>query len=85
MQTEIILPGRPYTKKNSQKIIVNKRTGRPMIIPSPQYRLYEEACLWRLKTYHGSRFEETLVNIQARYWMPDRRGCGSFGTHPSNS
>ena len=34
------IPIRPVTKKNSQQIIKSK--GRPMIIPSAQYRKYEK-------------------------------------------
>jgi Holliday junction resolvase RusA-like endonuclease len=73
MEVEITLTGRPTTKKNSQKIIVNPATGRPMVIPSRQYRLYEETCLWQLKTYRGPKFEDKLVNLKAVYYMPDKR------------
>ncbi len=69
----IVLTGRPITKKNSQRIIVNRRTGRPMVIPSPQYKIYEEACLWELKAYRGPKFGKALVNVQAHYWMPNHR------------
>ncbi len=72
MEAEITLTGRPITKKNSQRIIVNKRTGRPMVIPSPRYKVYEEACLWQLKTYRGPTFD-TPCNLQAVYYMPNRR------------
>lgn len=46
----IILFGNPTTKKNSQKIIVNQRTGRPMVVQGEKYRWYEQTCLWRLLT-----------------------------------
>ena len=76
MQIEITLPGRPITKKNSQ-VVVKARTREGKIyhrpIPSQAYQAYEEECLWRLKTYRGPRFKETPCNLQAIYWMPDRR------------
>ena len=69
----ITLQGRPITKKNSQKIIVNRTTHRPMIIQSDQYRQYEEACMWILK----GLVEKPLsgrFNLCCKYWMPDKRG-----------
>jgi Holliday junction resolvase RusA-like endonuclease len=67
----ITLPGRPITKKNSQQIVMNRRTKRRQVIQSEYYRAYEEACLWRLKKY---RVKYTgPVQVTARYWMPNRR------------
>ncbi len=68
---KIILPGRPYTKKNSQQIYRNKYTGKPRIAQSEQYQEYEERCLWYLKQYK-ERFEEP-VEVTVLYWMPDKR------------
>lgn len=31
----------PITKKNSQQILTNHRTGKPFIAPSKQYKKYE--------------------------------------------
>lgn len=67
----LILPGRPITKKNHQRIITNRRTGRPRVIQSKDYEAYETACLWHLKKY---RVKYTgPVQVTARYWMPNRR------------
>lgn len=73
MQTEITIPGRPITKKNSQRIIYNKRTKRPQIIQSETYKNYETECLWRLKTYRGPKFKDTKLHVRCKYWMPNRR------------
>ena len=73
MKTEITLTGRPITKKNSSRIVTNRRTGRPMVIPSPQYKIYEEACLWELSAYRGPKFGDKPVNLKAVYYMPNRR------------
>ena len=64
----ITLPGRPITKKNSQVIT---KAGR--IIPSKQYREYEEECLWRLKSYRGPKFGGKKVWLKCEYYMPNRR------------
>ncbi len=76
MKTEIILEGRPITKKNSQVIVdavskTGRRYKRP--IPSKQYRLYEESCLWQLKTYRGPTFESTWLSMTVHYYMPNKR------------
>nr|DAU99984.1 MAG TPA: hypothetical protein [Caudoviricetes sp.] len=36
----------PITKKNSQQILTNHRTGKPFIDPSRQYKKYEQAAMW---------------------------------------
>lgn len=36
----------PITKKNSQQILTNHRTGKPFIAPSRQYKKYEQASMW---------------------------------------
>lgn len=39
MKFVINLP--PITKKNSQQILTNKKTGRPFVMPSAAYKRYE--------------------------------------------
>ena len=72
MKVEITIPGRPTTKKNSQQILRNKRTGKPFVVQSEAYQNYETACLWHLKTYRGPKFTGP-VRVTCRYWMPNRR------------
>ncbi|HHV62353.1 MAG TPA: RusA family crossover junction endodeoxyribonuclease [Firmicutes bacterium] len=72
MKAKIVLPGRPITKKNNQKIINNRHTARPQIIQSDRYRAYEEDCLKHLLTYRGPRFTGP-IKLTARYWMPNKR------------
>ncbi len=68
----ITLSGRPITKKNSQRILVNGTTGKPFVDQSPQYKQYEEECLWRLLSFRAPHYGGKLI-MTARYWMPDRR------------
>jgi Holliday junction resolvase RusA-like endonuclease len=72
IMARLILPGRPMTKKNSEQIIRNARSGKPGIIQSPQYRRYEEACLWYLLSFRAPRFIGQ-VHVTVSYWMPNRR------------
>lgn len=38
----------PVTKKNSQQILTNHRTGKPFIAPSSAYKRYEEQSIYFL-------------------------------------
>ena len=60
-EIKIILQTAPRTKKNSQQIFFNKATGKRMIVPSKQYKEYEQACLWQIR------------RPKCVYYMPTRR------------
>lgn len=59
----------PITKKNSQRIITDRASGKPRVIPSKRYREYETAAGWFLKPL-GIDYP---INIKALYYMPSRR------------
>ena len=42
MTQKYIISLPPITKKNSQQILTNHRTGKPFIAPSRQYKKYEQ-------------------------------------------
>lgn len=67
----------PITKKNSQRIIQLK--GRPMIIPSAQYKAYEKQCEgfipWDVRDINYP------VNVKATYYMPTRRKVDLCNLH----
>ena len=66
---ELVLKGRPITKKNSQIPIITK-TGKRFIIQSKQYRQYEEDCLRQLDfLYHGQPLTGR-IHLEAYYHMP---------------
>lgn len=67
---KIVLLGVPRTKKNSQQIV--KLHGHYCVIPSRQYKDYENACLWQIK---GHRTIDNPVNVKCTYFMPTRRRC----------
>lgn len=67
------LPIKPITKKNSGQIITNPKTGRPFMIPSPQYRQFEKDCLpylYRVKAAVG--VVNYPVNIRCVFYMQKR-------------
>lgn len=79
MQNQIDFPlhfeilGNPITKKNSQNIYTNKKTGRPFISPSTQYKKYKQLAGW---SFHGADTELKInvpVNIKCLYYMETRR------------
>ena len=67
----ITIPLTPITKKNSQRIIWNNRSKRPMIIPSAQYKEYEKAAAEYMPK--GCEPINTPVNVQMVFTMPTRR------------
>lgn len=42
------IPLPPVTKKNSQRIFVNRKTGIPFIAPSSAYKRYEAQAIYFL-------------------------------------
>ena len=62
----------PITKKNSQQILTNHKTGRPFIMPSAKYKQYEREALWFLKPM-PPRPIECRVNIKCLFYLPTRR------------
>lgn len=73
------IPLAPITKKNSQQIINNPRTKRPMIIPSKKYLQYQSDAGAFLRGKF-SRIEDP-VNIKAVYYMPTRRRVDLTNLH----
>ena len=62
----------PITKKNSQQILTNRRTGKPFIAPSRQYKRYEQQAMWyftpKPKAPLSGRYRVATV-----FYMPTRR------------
>ena len=62
----------PVSKKNSQQILTNRKTGRPFIMPSSKYRQYEREAAWFLKP-RPPRPIECEVSVKCLFYMPTRR------------
>lgn len=62
----------PITKKNSQQILTNKKTGKPFIMPSSTYKQYEENAAIFLRP-RPLRPISDPVNVKCVFFMPTRR------------
>lgn len=62
----------PITKKNSQQILTNKKTGRPFIMPSAKYKQYEREAQWFLKPRPPKPIGCSL-NVKCLFFLPTRR------------
>lgn len=77
MTEHYIIPLPPVTKKNSAQVVhtgqkcpVCKRGENVRLLPSKQYREYEEAALWCLQR---EKPINTPVNVQCLFYMPTAR------------
>ena len=66
---EIPLLARP--KKNSQNIIYNPKTKKPMIIQNQRYQNFERECGYFLKKYKMNI--NTPINLKCEFYVPDLR------------
>lgn len=66
------IPLPPVSKKNSQRILINKFTRKPFIAPSKQYTDYEESALWFVPR---NKFIDYPVNVKCLFYMPTKRKC----------
>lgn len=68
----------PVTKKNSQRILKNKKTGKRFIAQSERYKEYEKNCGYFLKSREPI---EEKVNVMALYYMPTKRKVDISNLH----
>ncbi len=66
------IPLAPISKKNSQRIMINRATGKPFIMPSAQYKQYERDAAYFIPR---GVFVNVPVNIKCLFYMPTRRKC----------
>jgi len=69
LSKNIIIPGDPRTKKNSMRIITNRKTGRPFPIPSKAFMQYQKDAGWFLKPWGI----DEPVNLKCVYYMRTKR------------
>ena len=71
-ELKIVLDLCPRTKKNSQQILTNKKTGRSFIAPSGAYKAYEKAALSLMPK--GVRVGiDYPVNVRYLFYMDTHR------------
>lgn len=77
---EFTIQSPPRTKKNHQKIIVNKRTGRPMVIGSDSARGWEADSVLQLKSqWHRDGGLAQPVGLMATFFR--ERKTGDLGNY----
>lgn len=70
---KITIPMPPVTKKNSMRIVRNRKTGKRRIMPSQQYMDYEAEALWHCKRARVQRPIEEPMEVKCLFYMPTRR------------
>lgn len=75
----ITIPLPPITKKNSQQIVINRKTQKPVIIQSKKYLHYEQDCGYFIK--RPNEPIDRPINIKAIYYMPTRRRVDLINLH----
>jgi Holliday junction resolvase RusA-like endonuclease len=60
------------SKKNSQQIIYNRVTKKPMVIQSKIYNQFEKDCAIFLKQY-GKETIDYPVNLKCTFYVKDRK------------
>lgn len=68
----ILLPIIPRSKKNSQKIIYNSKTKKPMIIQNEKYLEFENNCQYFIKK-DFRKMIDFPVNLKCEFYVPDAR------------
>lgn len=74
------IPLTPVTKKNHQRILQNRKTGRPFVAPSEQYKRYEKDALLFIPR---GRTIDYPVNVKCLFYMPTHRICDLTGLEQS--
>jgi len=69
---KIIIPIIPRSKKNSQEIVFNRKTGHRMVIQNKKYTEFEKEC----KKYIPILREPPInypINLKCKFYVPDAR------------
>ncbi len=70
---QAVVPLHPITKKNNQRIVINSRTKRPMILQNEKYTTYENQAGWFLKK--PKQPIDYPVNIECRFYRKNEIRC----------
>ena len=72
-EVKIIIPLAPITKKNSQEIRVNRRTGKRYVAPSDNFTIYQNKCFPYLYQLRSTAAELNYpLNVKCLFYMPKR-------------
>ena len=68
---KILIPVNPRSKKNSQEIVFNRKTGHRMVIQNKRYTEFEKEC-----KKHMPQLETSIdypINLKCRFLVADAR------------
>lgn len=68
-----MIPLNPRTKKNSQQIMINHKTGKPFVMQSSKYKEYEKNAGWFLKKLPKPINEP--VNVKCVFYRETKIRC----------
>lgn len=60
------------SKKNSQQVFINRKTGKPFVSQSKLYKEFEKRCWLYLKPYSDLLIDYP-INLKCIFVVPDRR------------
>lgn len=72
MTYRYLIPTAPVSKKNSQRIATNRKTGKPFIIQSQKYEDYEAHASYFLRPKPPNPIDYP-VTVRCIFYMPTRR------------
>ncbi len=70
---KIVISLPPVSKKNSQDIVFNSKTGRPFIVQSKAYRNYEKNAGYFITGALRNLQISAPTNVKCLFYMPTRR------------
>lgn len=79
MEFKFTIPLEPRTKKNSIRILKNRKTGKQFVAPSKAFEEYQRECGWFITTPEKSINEP--VNVKALYYMGTHRKVDLINLH----
>lgn len=66
---KVIIPGNPTTKKNSNEIHINPKTGQRFVSPSQRFKEYQDMALW----FVPQEGIDYPINLKCVYYREDKR------------
>lgn len=70
---QTMIPLNPKTKKNNQRILTNRKTGKPFVAQNNAYKQYEKDAGWFLK-WHKPPINEP-VNVKCVFYRQNEIRC----------
>lgn len=71
---EAVIRLNPRTKKNHQRIVVNRKTGRPFVMQSEDYTQYEKDAGWFLQHIPDKPIDYP-VNVKYKFYKQNNVRC----------